>query len=514
LDISEEQALQFEADDDLILSGKEDQVERVAEPLTGRNGETKILQTSKRLLSIPSRDPKPHVLGISTDITRSLEKEREQQRVLQFTLEWLTATIIAIEKASSTDAACREAIKRLGDSPQLFVGQTTGGMISLLVEKENGQKVVESKPEFASGVFKNIQPETCRDHDSPDEDLDLLPWVLKRGEPEPVENSQMHHRCKKAWNLCKKVNLVAQYVVPLQSASDKFGTIQFATGNNLPTETDREIFDAVGAALSLTIERYHNQKELNDQLEELKFVNLAMQKQYNAVSRAEITTILAHDFFHKAMTLTEQVRDLYDQARKALRENRSPDHLDKLKVPVEDACLDLEGEVGKLRSIIRNDEEKESDFDVAGVIEDIAGTLERVMSRFNLRLDFPRPGKIPLHGLRDTFGNVFFNLFRNSIDAQRSRTRMQSNTIHIRAQTREHGSKRTVEIQYWDEGPGISGHHFPDIQDIFKLGTTSKGTQGTGTGLAISRSLLTRFFRADLTIKARKPPIFEIVIPV
>ncbi len=68
-------------------------------------------------------------------------------------------------------------------------------------------------------------------------------------------------------------------------------------------------------------------------------------------------------------------------------------------------------------------------------------------------------------------------------------------------------------MTFWDEGPGINRQEFQDPNDIFIIGRTTK-KHGTGTGLAVSRSLLGRYFNAQLTLENPENALLRIVFPV
>ena len=75
----------FQADDERILSDQEPAIREAglvidAEEIMHKGtGETRLLKTTKKLFMYPSREPKKHVLGISTDITEALRKTKAER---------------------------------------------------------------------------------------------------------------------------------------------------------------------------------------------------------------------------------------------------------------------------------------------------------------------------------------------------------------------------------------------------------------------------------------------------
>ena len=141
--------------------------------------------------------------------------------------------------------------------------------------------------------------------------------------------------------------------------------------------------------------------------------------------------------------------------------------------------------------------------------------MRQVFDRASMDIELQIPNRLMLYGPRGILGQVIFNLLINSIDAQRAAPRQRRNAIHIHCRKETQGQRHRIVIQFSDDGPGISFHRFPQLEVIFEIGATSKPEgQGTGTGLPVSRSLLDKYFRGTLEIRERRPPLFEIAVPL
>lgn len=262
-------------------------------------------------------------------------------------------------------------------------------------------------------------------------------------------------------------------------------------------------------------ERIGDDLALLEQKGALEELIQSLKVQFSMITRAEIISLLAHDLGHKALGVTESARRFTDSCRKALRDKRSPDAVDDLAEEVAAACNRMENEIAQIRAVSKNADEPSVIFDMKELLVEIGSTLRNVLDRNNMQVELSTSGNMNCYGPRSILSQALFNLFINSIDAQKSLERSRKNVVHIHCRGETQGERRRIIIQFWDDGPGISHHHFPILNRIFEIGATSKPEgQGTGTGLPISRSLLTRFFRADMDIKERRPARFEILVPV
>ena len=156
-------------DDDALIHSKGLVID-CEEIINKADDQIRQLKTIKKLFMYPSRDPKKHILGVATDITHTLRKEREQQAKLSKTLDWLTNTILEIEQSESEEDACQRALGRL-ESFGNDVG-VSSFMLSFLRERW-GRQVITAHPAFATGKLVAIASQTTRYCDETIEDLDI-----------------------------------------------------------------------------------------------------------------------------------------------------------------------------------------------------------------------------------------------------------------------------------------------------------------------------------------------------
>jgi signal transduction histidine kinase len=99
---------------------------------------------------------------------------------------------------------------------------------------------------------------------------------------------------------------------------------------------------------------------------------------------------------------------------------------------------------------------------------------------------------------------VFLGIAANALEAMSG-----EGTLHVRSRRR----RDEVEVEFEDEGPGISDELLGRIFDAFF--TTKPPGQGTGLGLAIAQGFVTDHGgRIEVTSRVGKGSIFRVVLPV
>ncbi len=261
-------------------------------------------------------------------------------------------------------------------------------------------------------------------------------------------------------------------------------------------------------------ERVADDIALLQHTQELEHLNLMLRMQFGMQARAEIVALLAHDLGHKAIHTTEAAKILKRTCVKALRDKRGPDAIDTDYGHLLTACEAMELELGKIRATTTRVDEKPIVFDVATAFVEVRNTLISALERNNMDMSVTSTGNTNCFGAKGLFQQAVFNLVINSIDAQKELKHPRKNTIQVLVREEIQGSQRRIMVQFWDEGPGINQRVFPDPKAIFEIGKTSKPEgKGSGTGLPISRSVLSNYYNAELDLLRREGAHFEIRIP-
>ncbi len=268
-----------------------------------------------------------------------------------------------------------------------------------------------------------------------------------------------------------------------------------------------------------TISLHRINDDLEESLDKLKF-------QSQAWTRVELVALLVHDLGHKAFAACKDVDDYIERCRKSMNDRsvqQTHKHLDPYAEKARQSTLAFQSAINQIRLLYKaghEERDRVSDFDLREVLKDVQETLASALERYGIEIDANFRGPLKIHGQRSVLLQAIMNLFINAMESIRLRKSNKTHYIHIHASLEEQGGgrgrqdvSRRVVIQFWDDGPGIDRQKFPDPNKIFELGQTSK-VGGTGTGLPVSRSLLGRYFEAQLTLEDRANARFRITVPV
>ncbi len=467
LALDDEQAKQFRADDEKILKGELAEIHVAQEPLTNQSsGEVRHLQTRKRLLSFPSNNPQPHVLAVATDITDTLAAQ-EQLRImrdsLKVKLQSLTDLVVDIEKSTSERDACNTAILRLQEFGDVF------GYPSVMISFKriiDGRPCIIAEPDYATGVWKNIAPHMMRLCDVSQTEMDITALVLENGRAEFVSDSRNHVAFDQ--NLARKVQLVSQYVIPLQTASSKLGILQIAMGERERPPEDRSYYDAIAAHLSVAIERHRS-------LAELERINKELTNQARILAFDAAAAKIMHELMHA-------IGDYADRLRAAvvnpeIRCNKNAEQfLQYTQQKVGEWIRSVSQNVGALKT-----NEEVGAYEVEKIIKETVETWYRKAQLRNctIQMECNAPGK-KAHVRFGALKEAVSCLIVNAIEANAKDIR-----VIVRAVPRPPDVSRAserIDIEVLDNGDGIP----LEFRDKLKtFGWTSKVAIGHGIGLTI-----------------------------
>jgi signal transduction histidine kinase len=256
---------------------------------------------------------------------------------------------------------------------------------------------------------------------------------------------------------------------------------------------------------------------LRKQTVELRESHRRLELQNRLISHAEIVSLIAHDLFHKSLQTHSLAHTYIGKCRTALndkKQSRTHEHLEKDAVALLESTKRLGNALEQIRAMQSSAEkyERKEHFNIERVLDDIAASLANPLIRANVSLDKRFVGSMDLEGPKSVIEQVFYNLFINSFDAIKLRRTNKPMQIHVRGNIDGVGAAAKIVIQFWDDGPGIDRVVFKNPGEIFELAATSKAN-GTGTGLPVARSLLGRYFKAEISLEEVSCARFKISIP-
>jgi len=136
-------------------------------------------------------------------------------------------------------------------------------------------------------------------------------------------------------------------------------------------------------------------------------------------------------------------------------------------------------------SYAKDHEPMRLEMDVNSVIDSVVGPFEDELNTRSIKLELtPTPGLPTLMAEKNSLHRVFLNLFVNAMDALDG-VEDRDKVIRIASVLSEDG--KMIEVAMWDSGCGIPAS---EKEDIFGVFFSTKGSKGTGLGLAVSRKII------------------------
>lgn len=153
--------------------------------------------------------------------------------------------------------------------------------------------------------------------------------------------------------------------------------------------------------------------------------------------------------------------------------------------------------------------EKRRKFDLKEVIEEVVATLHPMLKKTPHDVILKLQPGITLDSFPGPLGQVITNLVNNALVHAFEPSSRGTITIEAYAAGNE-----LVEIQIQDNGAGIPQHHLPKIFDPFF--TTRLGQGGSGLGLHIVYSIITRVLGGKINVRSRPSAgtLFTIQVPL
>jgi signal transduction histidine kinase/pSer/pThr/pTyr-binding forkhead associated (FHA) protein len=129
---------------------------------------------------------------------------------------------------------------------------------------------------------------------------------------------------------------------------------------------------------------------------------------------------------------------------------------------------------------------KAENVNLVGLLEEIITPYKQQHEEHGITLDFDAPAECPfVRGEENALHRIFLNLIRNAMDAVGEKPKQDSRAITIRITAKPDES--LVHTTVHDTGTGIPSDKLESIFDAF---FSTKGSRGTGLGLAVVKKMV------------------------
>ncbi len=191
---------------------------------------------------------------------------------------------------------------------------------------------------------------------------------------------------------------------------------------------------------------------------------------------------------------------------------RSTETVDRMQPLLESAAKELDrvARITKQSLSFHRDTDKPIEVDLGELLRDVIGMMDRPAAVHRVKLALQRRPAGMVRGFPGQLVQVFSNLIRNAIEVS-----PEGSEVTVRLHTVQRGGGAGSRITVHDRGAGIPMDIRANIFDPF---FTTKQLRGSGLGLWVSRSLVTRHqgtirFRS-CQLKGRSGTTFEVFLPV
>jgi len=465
-----EQVARFVKDDTYVITNQK-AIDIPEEVLNDAQGNERTLTTKKLPLIFPGTTEN-HVLGVATDIT-DLKAVRED---LRKTLSVLAEAVKDIEDSDSEEIACEFALVYLE-----HLGYTSA-MLSF-INDSNGSLVIAADSKYAIGKFKQVADQIHQKYDLTKSKHDLLPLVLAEKKSRFITDSISD--VEYDVTLFKEYGIVNQYCVPIATDSLMIGTLQIDLDSKkeIP-ETARKMFDALGAHLSIAIERHRVLHKLetanNDIINQARMITFE-------VAAAKIMHELNRSMGDYGKRLREKISDVEIRSNKA-----AVSFLKFTQKQIARWALSVQENI----DIVKKNE-KEGDYKVEDIVREVISNFQHKAAAQNRKLNgiYEAPDAT-VSIRRGSLLELLSCLIVNSFEAE---ARQIDVVVRKRKIRHIDGTEPHVQIVVSDDGHGIPEEY---TSKIFSFGWSSKGKHAYGMGLTII-GLLAKSMEGDVRLESR-----------
>jgi PAS domain S-box-containing protein len=217
----------------------------------------------------------------------------------------------------------------------------------------------------------------------------------------------------------------------------------------------------------------------------------------------ELAAAIAHE-------VNQPLTAIVTNANFSLRQLKASNpNLDELRTAITEIANDgtrASAVISRIRGLLTKGAPRRTDLNVNQIIQAVIALLRNELSRNRISLRIELAPSLPrVQGDAVQLQQVLINLIMNAVEAMRPSTERPRKLL---IRSAKHADSVLVQVQ--DSGPGIE----PELRDrIFEPFFTTKA-EGTGMGLAISRSIIESHGGQLSLLPAAQGGLFQFVLPV
>jgi len=224
-------------------------------------------------------------------------------------------------------------------------------------------------------------------------------------------------------------------------------------------------------------------------------------RQGRMASMGEMIDSIAHQWRQPLMNINVVLMNL----DRGVDTNKDSEYLKEKIIEVFSLTSHMSTTIEDFRNLLKS-EKKRQEFNVVEVVSDVLSLMKNNLKGINVSIVSKK--SILIKSCRSEFSQVVITLLSNASEVLNSK-RLEDKKIHINI---EQNSKET-KLVIGDNGGGIDEKNLGKIFDPYF--TTKEQTGGTGLGLYITKIIVERSMKGDISVYNRKNgAIFCVILPI
>lgn len=257
--------------------------------------------------------------------------------------------------------------------------------------------------------------------------------------------------------------------------------------------------ETVAHGIGVSVSNFNNYHKNHNKIYELA-------QNATLITGLEIAQSVRHEvrnIMSECMTILLVLRTTFDKQKNNI-------HFDKLSIKHDE----LQKTIEKIKTATRPPEKILSKLNLYSVLEDSKKLVQGRLEEQEIRLRIGKEFNIEFEGYEDWLRHAFLNLFMNSIDAFKSRSK-KNREIILTIDPNDDNLER-IKFSYSDNAGGIdiANLYIPDlVRDevknnmnnlIFEKNVSSKKEDGSGYGLFLTREIIQKYHKGSINISNNK----------
>ncbi len=244
------------------------------------------------------------------------------------------------------------------------------------------------------------------------------------------------------------------------------------------------------------------EESVHEKVEELIQKDELLTRQSKQAVMGEMISMIAHQWRQPLNTITLQISNL--QLKEMIGKELSKEELDKTLSEISETILYLSNTIDDFKSYFQPDK-KRTDILLHDLLEKVEGFIEPRLKKHNISIEIKGDVEQNVALYVNEMVQVLLNILNNAVDAYNN-CDVKDKKIIIATKIED-----KISISIKDSAGGISKEH---LKDIFEPYFSTKGKNGTGLGLYMSKMIIEKQFNGTLEVESQnKETTFYITIP-